>query len=462
MTVQLRLWTGFGITLVFLLVIAAVGHYESKRVSISEQKIIHTYQDLVTLETVISELKDAETGQRGYLLTSDELYLQPYYFALKILPDLLQELMFLIADNPRQQQSLIELNTLVDQKLAKLDQTIVTQRLGKTEAALAMIRTSQGRTIMDQIRSVVKQMRQEEERLLKIRIIDSKNKAKSATLITYGVSFSIFIIGVLIAFLTSKSISDDYIRLQSAEASLAMANQELQNFVYRTSHDFKSPLLGIISMTTFIKEDLESGSIDEVLDNVARIRKNADALTAVVSSTLQLAKTDLSDNHVETVHLNALLIDIYARLDALAKQHKVELRVGDGIKTNTINSDPNHLMTALENIISNAIKYADGNRQQSFVAIDAALDINGSVHITISDNGVGIPEKRHSEVFQMFKQFHPERANGSGLGMYIIKKSVRRIGGVISFDSTPKGTNFHLRIPHLAATPHLATAQEPT
>lgn len=325
MTVRLRLWTGFGITLVFLLVIAAVGHYESKRVSISEQKIIHTYQDLVTLETVISELKDAETSQRGYLLTSDELYLQPYYFALKILPDLLQELMFLIADNPRQQQSLIELNTLVDQKLAKLDLTIVTQRLGKTEAALAMVRTSQGRTIMDQIRSVVKQMRQEEERLLKICIIDSKNKAQSATLITYGVSFSIFIIGVLIAFLTSKSISDDYIRLQTAEASLAMANQELQNFVYRTSHDFKSPLLGIISMTTFIKEDLESGSIDEVLDNVARIRKNADALTAVVSSTLQLAKTDLSDNHVETVHLNALLIDIYARLDALAKQHKVEL-----------------------------------------------------------------------------------------------------------------------------------------
>lgn len=136
--------------------------------------------------------------------------------------------------------------------------------------------------------------------------------------------------------------------------------------------------------------------------------------------------------------------------------------MGDGIQKNTINSDPNHLMAALENIISNAIKYADGNRQQSFVAIDAALDSNGSVDITISDNGVGIPEKRHSEVFQMFKQFHPERANGNGLGMYIVKKSVLRIGGVISFDSTPKGTNFHLRIPHLATTPHLATAQDPT
>jgi signal transduction histidine kinase len=85
------------------------------------------------------------------------------------------------------------------------------------------------------------------------------------------------------------------------------------------------------------------------------------------------------------------------------------------------------------------------------VAIDIAIvDADGSIAITINDNGVGIPTGRQTEVFGMFKQFHPGRANGTGLGMYIVKKSIERLSGGISFDSSSKGTQFYITLPNLS------------
>lgn len=448
MTIQQKLWLSFSATLALVFVVAVVGHSESKRTSSSEQRIAHTYKVLATIEAVISVLKDAETGQRGYLLTSEEAYLEPYVSALRNAPIKLQELATLIADNPEQQARTARLRILVAKKLDELKETIDLHRENNAEGALEIVKTNLGKRIMEDIRSISEAMKADENSLLKSREIKSDETTRSSVWIIYGGSSLIVLIGALVAAYTSKTIANDYNTLRSTKVSLAVANDELQNFVYRTSHDFKSPILGISSMVRFIEEDLKSGDIEEALCNVERIRKNATTLEAVVSSTLLLAKADLSDNHITPVHLGELTSDIYSRLDGLAEKHQVELKVG-GILTSIIYTDRNHLSTALENIISNGIKYSDNTRDDSFVAINAEKWPSDSVNITISDNGIGIPKKRHSEVFGMFKQFHPNIAHGTGLGMYIVKKSVDRLGGSISFDSSTSGTEFHINIPML-------------
>lgn len=456
MTIQWRIWLSFSTTFILLIVIMLIGNYETKRVNLAEKWVTHTHEVLAKLEAVTSDLKDAETGQRGYLLVSEETYLAPYSSALKNIPTRLQELDTLVTDNPRQKRKIAQIRALVDGKLAELNETILLHRSGRTDEALSIVRTRRGHQLMDDIRAVTNEMRTDENALLEHRKIESNRVTNSSKWIIYGCSIFTIFVAALVAFLTSRSITKDYAQLQSTKKSLATANQELQNFVYRTSHDFKSPVLGIKSMTNFIEEDLRSGDIDEALENINRVRKNAESLEKVVNSTLQLAKTDLSDTQVESVHLEELIMDVHKRLEGFAKEHEVELMIGSVIHTGSISTDRNHLVTILENLISNGIKYSDKKTDKSFVNINAALDISGSVDITIDDNGVGIPTKRQTEVFGMFKQFHPDRSNGTGLGMYIVKKSVERLSGVISFDSSSKGTRFHITIPNLSSDSNTA------
>lgn len=449
MTVQWRLWFSFSITFIFLLVIALIGHYQSKKISDSEQWVTHTHEVLTALEGVTSELKDAETGQRGYLLTSEKAYLEPYHSGLINAPARLQELEALIADNPQQQLRTAQIRILADKKLAELAETVQLHRSGKLEAAIALVKNDLGKNLMDEVRVVIEEIRADEKILLEERLAQSTQTINTSKWIVGGGSLLILIVAALVAYLTSKSISKDYAQLQATEKSLKTVNQELQSFVYRTSHDFKSPLLGIQSMAKFVEEDLRDGNIDEALENVGRISKNADSLETLVTSTLQLAKTDLSDNRVESIDVEALVAEVCSRLEGFAESREVELRVGSGVVNCRINTDRNHLMTVLENLVSNGIKYSDDDHDKSFVIIDADIGVSGSIEMTINDNGVGIPAERQAEVFGMFKQFHPGRSNGTGLGMYIVKKSVERIGGDISFDSSSKGTQFTITIPNL-------------
>jgi CHASE3 domain sensor protein/two-component sensor histidine kinase len=449
MTVQWRLWFSFSVTLILLLVITLIGYYQSKKISESERWVTHTHEVLTALEGVTSELKDTETGQRGYLLTSEEAYLEPYHSGLMNTPARLQELEALIAYNPQQQLRTAQIRILADKKLAELAETIQLHQSGKPEAALALVKTDLGKNIMDEVRALIEEIRAAETLLLEERQALSTQTINASQWIVGGGSLLILFVAALVAYLTSKSITKDYAQLQATEKSLETVNQELQSFVYRTSHDFKSPLLGIQSMAKFIEEDLRDGNIDEALENVGRISKNANSLETLVASTLQLAQTDLSDNRVESIDVEALVADVHSRLEGFAEGREVELRVGSGVANRRINTDPNHLMTVLENLVSNGIKYSDDDHEKSFVIIDADIGVNGSIEMTINDNGVGIPAKRQAEVFGMFKQFHPGRSNGTGLGMYIVKKSIERISGDISFDSTSKGTQFYITIPNL-------------
>ena len=457
MSIQQRLWLNFSLIFTFIFVIVVIEHYTSDQIHLSEKRVIRTHEVLTVLEAVTSNLKDAETGQRGYLLTSEEDYLEPYYSALTNLPVKFQRLELLIKNNPEKLKQLIPLRALVNKKLAELDDTILLHSVGRVDSALELVLTDEGKQIMDDIRTMITEMKTAENELLNQQMAESSEMIDSAVWIIDGGSILILLFAGLVSYLTSKSISQDYTKLQLTKKALATANDELQSFVYRTSHDFKSPLLGIKSMSIFIEEDLKEGNIDEALHNVSRIRKNANTLENVVTSTLQLAKTDLSDNKVEPVDLYALITDVNTRLEGFAEDRGVELKLGSGMsKTglNRINTDLNHLMTVLENLVSNGIKYSDDQCEKSFVTIDvtnnATQNAVGSVNITINDNGVGIPKERHKEVFGMFKQFHPDRANGTGLGMYIVKKSIERISGSISFESSNKGTQFIITVPNLS------------
>src|SRR5207245_2033666 len=129
----------------------------------------HTYEVLRTLDDTVARVVDAETGQRGYLLTGEEAYLEPYRVAIKNIDQTIGKLTNLTSDNPNQQKRIQTLEPLVEQKLAELQRTIDLRKNEGLAAANRVVLEGSGKQWMDQIRALVAEMAKEEETLLRLR-----------------------------------------------------------------------------------------------------------------------------------------------------------------------------------------------------------------------------------------------------------------------------------------------------
>ncbi|HEY9295508.1 MAG TPA: CHASE3 domain-containing protein, partial [Phormidium sp.] len=177
LSVQQKVIAGFGLASALLIIASVAAYNSANRLQQATAIELHTKAVQVKLEEVLSQLKDAETGQRGYLLTGEEIYLAPYNEALPRLSQEIQGLRKLTSDNPNQQRQLNNLKPLVDQKLAELQQTITLRKNRGFDAALQVVRTNEGKRLMDEIRERINLMKIEEDRLLKIRNIASQKSA---------------------------------------------------------------------------------------------------------------------------------------------------------------------------------------------------------------------------------------------------------------------------------------------
>ena len=142
----------------------------------SEQWSFHTHEVLEKIESFLSEMKDAETGQRGYLLTGKDQYLEPYDTAVRAVPVLLEELRKLTSDNPSQQSRIETLRALMTAKLAVLQETIELRRTRGFDQALEVVSSDRGQQIMDRIRVVIQEMKSDE-----LSLLDRRNQTRLAT-----------------------------------------------------------------------------------------------------------------------------------------------------------------------------------------------------------------------------------------------------------------------------------------
>jgi len=160
---------GFGVALAALVGIGAFSFLSLSRLKNTSNQVEHTYKVINKLGTLLSQLTDAETGQRGYLLTGEIRYLKPYENAIASIDQNLDELQELTANNPDQQQHMTQLSPLITFKLAELKETITLRQSQGYEAALRVVKTDRGKQAMEEIRAIVKVMEDEELQLLKQR-----------------------------------------------------------------------------------------------------------------------------------------------------------------------------------------------------------------------------------------------------------------------------------------------------
>jgi len=214
---------GLTAVLVFFLVSGAVAYFNIQTLRDDNQKIVHSHQVITTLDDVLSTMKDAETGQRGFLLTYKDRYLEPYSTALSAVGAQLDELAQLTRDNSRQQTRIEPLRQHVAAKLAELKQTIDLRRNQGLDAALAVVVTDRGKVEMDIIRNQVAVMDQEEADLREKRLAEM-NAAYTTALVSgiltclLGVVLTL-IVGFLIRRAAAARQRQDW--LQSGQVGLA-------------------------------------------------------------------------------------------------------------------------------------------------------------------------------------------------------------------------------------------------
>jgi len=177
----------------------------------------HTYEVLNSLNETAALLSDAETGQRGYLLTGDETYLEPYRVTIKSIDQLLVRLNNLTSDNPIQQNRDQKLEPLVETKLAELQKTIDLRRTKGLAPATAVVKEGSGKEVMDQIRAVIAEMTNEETYLLKIRRQQAEERATKSGRAVLGET----LVSVLLLVLSFALLNRELSERKGAQESLA-------------------------------------------------------------------------------------------------------------------------------------------------------------------------------------------------------------------------------------------------
>ena len=225
---------------------------------------------------------------------------------------------------------------------------------------------------------------------------------------------------------------------------LEKINSELDNFVYRISHDIRAPLSSCFGILNIMEsEDLINEKNEPYIKMIREVLSRQDA---VISSILNYSRNSRGELKIERFNLWEMINSTYSDVRFMNDSSgKVELKMKFD-KSLCLNSDRNRVQFMFNNLLSNAIKYANLNQNHPLIEIDV-VNINSQFQITVRDNGQGIREDILPHIFDMFFRGTVE-STGSGLGLYIVKTFIEKNSGTIELESQlGKGTKAILRLP---------------
>jgi methyl-accepting chemotaxis protein len=236
-TVGKKLAVGFGLALLMLVIIGGVSYRSLSQMIENAWWVSHTHQVLEKLEGIISLIKDAETGQRGFLLTRLDRYLDPYTNAQRDLPLRLKEVKKLTEDNPKQQRRLDALEPVIQKLQKDLDASIELRKKddattaadlkdvkGLLKALDVVVKDDNGKKQMDGIRDRIREMEEEEKELLVKRAQDEENSVSNTKLTILIGSVVAFVLVTLIGFVLTRGITRPLGELMASAQQIAEGN----------------------------------------------------------------------------------------------------------------------------------------------------------------------------------------------------------------------------------------------
>lgn len=263
-----------------------------------------------------------------------------------------------------------------------------------------------------------------------------------------GVVLSVIIYGVPVR-MNDKTIGIfgvyvDITERKKVEEELKVRNTELDNFVYKVSHDLRAPLSSILGLVNLAKMPNNDDNLHEYIDLIGR---KVEQLDHFINDVLSHSKNLKMDVKVAKVNFNTIVNQTFTNLSHMQGADTVQKQIS--IEPKDFYSDPWRIAEVFRNLISNAIKYRNLLSQKSIIEITISID-DDFCRIHFQDNGIGISNSNLAHVFDMFYRAS-EQSDGSGLGLYIVKNAIDKMGGEVSVDSVlGKGTSFRISLPNLS------------
>lgn len=231
-------------------------------------------------------------------------------------------------------------------------------------------------------------------------------------------------------------------KIRDSNDELRKINEELDNFVYKVSHDLRAPISSILGLVNIAKND---NSIENMLACVNQIEKSAITQDNFIKDIIELTKNARVKPKRQKIDFEKLVDETfeYLKYSMNTIPTKPKLHI---LQKKAFYSDTNRMKVIFNNIISNSIKYSDPKNTEIDINVEV---VNGHANIQIEDNGSGIDEKYKDDVFKMFFRATDQNA-GSGLGLYIVKETIEKLKGNVSIESEPnKGTTLKMKLPNM-------------
>lgn len=233
--------------------------------------------------------------------------------------------------------------------------------------------------------------------------------------------------------------------LRERNAALLRVNEELNRLIYSVSHDLRAPLISVMGL---IDLSLQETDREEVNTYLGLMKSGVDKMDEHIHTTLEYYrnfKTDLSPSQVDILDLTKNLI---SGLENYSRHLHFELNASE---EHVVYTDRTRVKIALSNVLSNAVKYGRKKVDESYtIQVDIEKFENG-VRIHVRDRGVGIRRKDLESIFEIFNKSNGAYSDRStGLGLYLVKEAVHKIGGTVSVESEfGHGSSFTLEFPDL-------------
>lgn len=242
-------------------------------------------------------------------------------------------------------------------------------------------------------------------------------------------------------FWQATEIKNSQLQLEKKNKELLHINSELDHFVYSVSHDLRAPLSSVLGLTEIYGL---SKSVEEKDRIVSLIQTRAKRLDTFIVDVLNFSKNDRLEVRPLAVNLEDMVRDIVNGLGYLPDAHLIKVDIN--LPKEVIHVDADRMRVIFNNLLSNAFKYVDRRKESNFVSIYGNVN-DSTLDLKIEDNGIGIEPEQTDTIFEMFVRA-TDQSEGSGLGLYIVKEVVGKLGGSVSVRSAPReGTSFNVQIP---------------
>jgi signal transduction histidine kinase len=417
------------------------------------------FQFMSVSTELFTELEDAESGQRGYLLTGETSYLAPYLVAVEKINRNFETLGPIANALPNGTERLAQLKLLTDSKMAELQRTIDLYRSQGIVPALGVVRTDAGLVTMTQLRRQFLGLINDAYAAR----LERRNASLAATtrtnlIVTLG-GTALF---VLLAWATFMIERDQQKRRADAAEirelnrtlehkvgdrtrALQEANHELEAFCYSVSHDLRAPLRSVDGFAKMLTRDYSERALDpRALDLMRRMSASTHRMGQLIDDLLNLSRISRKSISQTQVDLSAIAAAVVQDLASQEAGRLAEISIEPGL---TVFGDAHLLRIALENLFGNAWKFT---RNEVIVRLVFGRSQSREEDIFfLGDNGVGFDMAYSHQLFAPFQRLHHDSEfEGHGIGLATVQRVIHSHGGRIWAEANPGlGATFYFTIP---------------